>query len=1098
MLTTESIDKIRNVNISEVIGHYIKLKKKGTNFSANCPFHDEKSPSFVVNDIKGIYKCFGCGKGGDAIGFVMDKDKKTFQEACEQIAEICSVELEYEVYEKTEQEQERLSAAALQEQVLNFVVPAYRSELFKLDDDHPAKKWLYDRGLTDEMIDEWEIGWSPNEWHYITPMLINKGWFEPAHKMGIIRRSNNDSNYDGYRSRIIFPITDKHGRFIGLGGRYIRIDDNDAKDIPKYINPTDCEIYNKSTVLYGLKQARKSIQETGHAYITEGYMDVVSPHRAGGRNVVATCGTAFTDQQMRLLKRHTSNVISWRDNDQAGIKSTISILPKLLQNEFSVHIAKYDGKDPDEYVQALPVTWSIKTKQQEEIWKAPQKMDAVLWFNDLTWRNIEEVHERVKAKSQILDLIANIQGEMIRNYYFDIVTKANGWKLSDTKKEFKSITDSRSFSHDDDDDQGDPGSVIKFDKWVDEAQKEEIFSKGFISVNRKEKGRSMVGYYTYSPNGKTEITNFLVKPLFHVFAGADSRYLMEIYNGYKNGVLDLPARKITSIEQFQGETVGYGNFIIFGEKGKWLRIVSELLQSFPLCKEIQNPGWHVKGFFAFVDKVYVPGEGLQSMDEWGIFKHNDNNWLMAASCKAYEDAINTDKDDFVNYRYLTYKQSPVDFQTWSSQMSMVYLQKGITAIAYVVITLFRDIVFNVDNNFPHLYGYGEPSSGKSKWAESITAIFYFKRAAFNLNSGTDFAFNSYFSMNVNCPAHLNELDIQVIKQEWFQALKGAYDGEGRERGKMTGGRNSTEITKIKGSLILTGQYLVTADDNSLVTRSLIEPFSTRDDLTEDDKLAYDKLKSWESLGMSSMLIELLQHRKLFEDSYREQFNNQLSEWRKKKDEARNLNQRILQNWAHLCTGYRLVSSLITLPQPAEQFAEYCYGQAVKWSQFIRSSDTLSEFWRTLEFLVNEQKVIEGWDFIVSEEVKVTVRANNKTETDVSLEKPTKILFLRLNNAHKLFQAAYRTRTGKEAMSFENMLHYFSSRKYYVGAVKQKKFKRYINVTEESSHPVGYSSEMGLRTGKKAEEHNTSCYAFIYEDLDINIKSEPETPETLPF
>ena len=1091
MLTAETIDRIRRVDISQVVGHYVTLKKKGVNFSAPCPFHDEKTASFVVSDVKERFKCFGCGRGGDVINFVMDFQKLSFYEACETIAEICGIAVEHETKEVSEKEQERLSAAQLQEQVLNYVVPVYRSELYKLSDDHPAKRWLYDRGITDEIIDEWELGWSPDDYHFITPQLINKGWFEPASKMGIVRRSKTDTNYDGYRSRIIFPITDQHGRLIGLGGRYIKLNDNDAKDIAKYINPSDCELYNKSAVLYGLKQSRKAIQDNGFAYVTEGYMDVISPHRSGTKNVVATCGTAFTDQQMKLLKRYTNHILSWRDNDQAGINATISSLPRLLKNEFTVHVVKYAGKDPDEFIQ------SLDTYKNGKSWTFPSKIDAVLWYSENVWKDVEEIHQRSKAKAQILELIANIPSEMSRNQYLDEIIRTYAWKQADTKKEFKLITDNIAFDHESE--ETEETNQIKFDAWVDEKQKEELFSKGYISVNRKERGKPMVGYYSFSHGGKTEISNFIVNPLFHVYAGADSRYLMQIYNGYKNAVMDLPARKITSIDQFQAETVGEGNFIIFGTKPQWLRIVSELLQSFPLCREIQNPGWHNSGFFSFIDKVFIPGKGVVEIDEWGIFQHEENNFLMPASCLAYKQLRNSDKDPYENYRYLAYKESPVDFKKWAEQMNIVYLQKGITAIAYVIITIFRDIVFSVDNNFPHLYGFGEPSSGKSKWAESITAIFYFKRAAFNLNSGTDFAFNNYFSMYVNCPAHLNELEIEVIKQEWFQALKGAYDGEGRERGKMNGGRTSTEITKIRGSLILTGQKLVTADDNSLVSRSLIEPFSTRDDLTEDDKKAYDKLKSWESNGMSSILIELLRHRGDFEEKYRDAFNAQLSEWRKKKNDARNLNQRILQNWAHLCTGYRLISLFIQLPQSADQFTEYCYSQAVKWSQFIRNSDTLSEFWRTLEFLVNQQEVVEGWDFIVEEHVSVTIRVNRNDSTEVSFENPTRILFLRLNNVHKLFQSAFRSRTGKEAMNIENMLHYFSSRKYYVGSIKQKRFKRFITVTEAGTSPAGLSFNNGPQTFKKEENQLTSCYAFIYDDLEISIcTSAPEPPETLPF
>jgi hypothetical protein len=198
----------------------------------------------------------------------------------------------------------------------------------------------------------------------------------------------------------------------------------------------------------------------------------------------------------------------------------------------------------------------------------------------------------------------------------------------------------------------------------------------------------------------------------------------------------------------------------------------------------------------------------------------------------------------------------------------------------------------------------------------------------------------------------------------------------------------------------------------------------------------------------------------------------------------------------------MISGFITLPQEAEDFTEYCYKQAIKWSQFIRSSDTLSEFWRMLEFFSNQRDVEEGWDYCVEQVTSVTIRINRTESRELSFETPTKVLFLRLNNVHKLYQSAYRTRTGKEGMSLENLLHYFSSRKYYVGAIKQKRFARFSSVTENVSRPYGQGGiKEAPETVKKLDEKITSCYAFVYEDLEIDISSSDATDKKvsdLPF
>lgn len=1094
MLTQNTIDQIKEVELSKVVGHYLAdLKKKGSNWKACCPFHNEKSPSFTVNDVKGFYKCFGCGVSGNAISFVRDHEKQTFIEACKTIAGICGIEIEEE--ELTEAQKEILSAAELQEKVLNYVVPIYQKALLDLKDDHPAKIWLKERHVDDDVIDQWKLGWCSEEWRSLTPDLINKQWFQPASKLGIIKTGKDERHYDGYRSRIIFPIEDQHGRIVGLGGRYIKMSDKDGKDVPKYINPSECELYDKSVVLYGLNQAAKHIKEATSANVVEGYMDVISPHRVGIQNTVATCGTAFTERQIKLLKKHTTHAVLWRDNDSAGNTAFIKNLHDLLRGGFKVSKAMYKQKDPDEFVlKPQLVVNGIACIQK------PILTDAITHLAHEVWEAaLDDLHSKSDAKSYILKMISNISNEFLRGNFCDQLSRHFKWKPTDSRKELASILETT--YNDDDQLLDDEDRAIKFPEWISEEQKEEVMRTGYVSLNQKDaKNRPMVGYYSFTQNGKTEITNFTVKPLFRIEAGQESRYLSEINNGYVKGVVDMPAKVFPSPEQFQGMCISAaGAFLIYGSKNQWLRIATDLLHKYPSCMEVSELGWQKRGnFFAFVDKVYIPEKGLLSLDEWGIVKHNEQNYLIPAGSAAYKKLQQYGKDPYENQRFLTYRESPIDFSSWANQMQLVYKEKGIVGIAYSILTLFKDVVFDVDNNCPHLYAFGEPSSGKSKFAESITAIFFFRRAALNLNSGTDFAFFNYMSMFANCPAHLNEFDIEVIKLEWFQAIKGAFDGEGRERGKI-GAKNATEIQRIASTLILTGQKLVTADDNSVVTRSIIEPFSTvsAEDRKPEEIQAYTLLKDWERTGLNGVLLEVLKFRVEFETGYKDAFNKQLSDWRKNNPETKELNQRILQNFAHLATCYAFVAERLNMPQPVHEFKDYCFKSAIKWSAFIRSSDTLSEFWRTLEFLASNDSAVDGWDFVVEQVMFVNIRVNRTETKKKDFDQPTNVLFLRLNNVHKQFQTAYRNRTGKEAMSLDNLKHYFSSRKYYLGEIKQKTFKRFVTRSSEKIITEGYTNKIGIETNKQLEEKYTSCYAFLFNDLDIDIGTVKGIPE-LPF
>lgn len=1095
MITKETIDRVKGVAVSDVIKHYVPdLKHKGANWQGCCPFHNEKTPSFYVSDTKDIYKCFGCGVSGDGIEFVIQHEHKSFTEAIETIANIANIPIEYEEYSEDQKikHEERKSILEMQEAVLNYVVPVYQKLLHELPEDHPAKKWLAESGYNDEIISQWQLGWGGDEWNTVTSELIKKDLWPAAEKLGISKRSlSNDSNYDCYRKRIVFPIKDFSGKCVGLGGRLI--DDRAGNNAPKYINPASCEIYNKSSLLFGLNYAAKAIQRKRYAYVTEGYRATVSPHMVGITNTVATCGTALTDDQFNLLKRHTNHIIFWRDNDASGFSSFVRSLPTALKMGFRAEFATYKGKQPDDFTKTLMHNGIVCLDE-------PTREDAVIYYARQIMESVgEDAYQAAHAKQDILKLLACIPNEIIRNNYLDQISKKYKWKSTETKNEFKSIFETTSNIIEDDDD-----SPVKFDAWVSEADKEDFFEKGYLTINRKKNGKPMVGYYSFGAQGKTEITNFTVKPLFRIEADLESRYLSEIDNGYKKAVLDIPARVYASIEQFQGYSLSVGGaFLIYGNRNQWLRIATDLLHNYDSCTEIISLGWNPNGFFAYIDKVFIPNVGLKEYDKWGIFTHKNKKFLLPAAGESYNTMQGEEADPYKHLRFLTYKQAPIKYENWASRMHLVYGVKGIVGIAYSVLTIFRDIIFSIDNNCPHLYGFGEPSSGKSKWAESITAIFFYKRSAFNLNSGTDFGFAQYVAAFRNCPAHENEFDVEVVRQEWFQQIKGWYDGEGRQRGKIGGKKNSIETQDVVSTIILTGQKLVTADDNSVVSRSLIEGFKT-EEYTDEQRLHYDQLKMIERQGMNNLVVELLQFRQLFEQSYRDQFNNTLSNWRKHKEGSSALNQRIIQNYAHLATCYSLISQSMTMPMPINAFDHYCYEKAQEWSGFIRSTDTLSEFWRTLEFLVNEDKVQEGWDFVVEEHTSITILAERTKTEPINFTEPTKVIFVRINNVHKLFQQAFRNRTGKEAMSLENMLHYFKSRKYFFGLVKNKRFTRYKRNVEEKTYrdALNGTSTSAPQMELSKEQKVTSCYAFRYDDLEIDI-TRGETPENenneiLPF
>jgi DNA primase catalytic core len=1065
MLSDKTIQQVRDLSITEVISHYIKLDKKG---SACCPFHNEKSPSFKVTEAKGIFKCFGCGVAGDHIAFVMRNDKLAFIEAIIHIAGLCHVDIEYDESIDKEDYQKQKAVKDVMHEVLDFTIADYKDNLWNLPPDHPVSVYLTGRGITKEIIAEWQIGWSTEEWQHLSTSIINKNWYTPANQLGIVLTSKADTrNYDGYRSRITFPITNKHGQYIGLAGRFFEIDPADAdKKFPKYINPPQNELYDKSQVLYGLSKAIKAIEAASCAYLVEGYTDVISMHTNGKENTVATCGTALTSSQASLLKRYTSHAIIMRDGDAAGLKAAIRDLQTLLKEGFKCDIIILpEGEDPDSYIQ--------KDKELSEV----KQQDAIFWYITHLLVDASDDHFKIgKIKEDVLQLLLLIPNEIIRNQYFDGIVKKWKWQKADLQKQLNSLIDQRAEVVDD----GEGRAINNIPKWMN---KEHFEMHGYSAVNNGVR----TGYYTHNGDKSIEVTNFIITPIFHVYAGKDSRLLILIDNGKRTAVLDIEAKALVSLDLLQAHVVAEGNFIIHGSKPQILRIASQLLESFQKCVEIKFLGWHNAGFFAFSDKIYVPGQGLIELDKWGVYKHSDErNYLVPAASAAYAELQQAGDDQYEHDRVLQYRKSSITFSQWASLMQRVYADKGIVAVAYTILTVFRDIVFDIDNNCPHLYGYGERSSGKSKWAESISAVFYKKRSAFPLNSGTDYSFFSYMQRFINCPSFLNEFDKEIIRPEWFQAIKGVFDGEGRQKGVM-GSQNKIQVMKVRSTLLLMGQYLNTSDDNSIVSRSIIQDFHEVD-RNDDDKKEFDKLKALEEEGLSHLLVEILQHRLFVKENYRTVFNELLGEWRRSITDTTTFNQRIMQNWCHLYTCWLMLSDKIKLPISNDQFEAYCKKQGLRWSKFIRQSDTLSQFWEMLSFLVDQRMVIEGWDFKIKEENSVKVRKGKEDFTE-HFNQPTKILYLRLNNVHKLYEKEYKIRTNQPGMSIENLKHYFSGRKYFIGNNASGRFSRFVYRDEKVSTQLlpGSLPVSRIEGAKHEEAQISSSYMFIYDELGVDIE-----------
>jgi len=417
------IDEIKNrLDIVEVIGSYIKLKKAGANYRAICPFHSEKTPSFFVSPARQIWHCFGCGKGGDIFGFVKEIEGVEFGDALRILAQKAGVELKRQRPElKTERQ--RLY------EICEWATRFFEKQLEGSSNGKEAKKYLLSRSITEDSIKKWRLGYSPHVWQSLSDFLTSKGYKkEEIEKAGLSIKSEKGSFYDRFRGRIVFPIFDLNSQAVGFSGRIFK-----SPDTAKYVNTPNTLLYDKSRILYGLDKAKVAIRKKDACILVEGNTDVIMSHQAGSENAVATSGTALTPFQLKILKRYSNNLLIGFDMDVAGETATKRGIDLAQTQGFDIKVVRLpEGKDPAEIISKNPKEWEKTLTSTVSI------LD--FYFETAFANRDPKTPEGKKEISRILlPVIKRIPNEIEKSYWVQKLAKDLGAKEEDVEAELKKV-----------------------------------------------------------------------------------------------------------------------------------------------------------------------------------------------------------------------------------------------------------------------------------------------------------------------------------------------------------------------------------------------------------------------------------------------------------------------------------------------------------------------------------------------------------------------------------------------------------------------------------------------------------------------------------
>lgn len=397
MIDKSTIDDIfSTARIEEVVGDFVNLKKRGANYIGLCPFHNEKTPSFVVSPSKGIYKCFGCGKAGNSVNFVMEHEKYSYPEALKYIAQKYNINIK-----ETEQSPEQKEEQEIKDQIfnLNSFAQKYFSDILFNDNEgkNIGLSYFKERGFLEKTIKHFVLGYSPNSYDAFYNHAIKNGYKEELLlEAGLIIKTDNGKIIDKFRGRVIFPIHNLSGRIIGFGGRIM---DSTLK-IAKYLNSPETPVYIKSNSLYGIYYAKNDIVKHNFCYLVEGYTDVITMHQAGFNNVVASSGTSLTTNQIRLIKRYTNNITVIFDGDTAGIKASLRGIDMILEEGLNVKIIPLPkDEDPDNFVRTNSVS-------EVEIYFKEKAQDFINFKTSLLLE--ETKNDPIKKVEVVKDIISSI------------------------------------------------------------------------------------------------------------------------------------------------------------------------------------------------------------------------------------------------------------------------------------------------------------------------------------------------------------------------------------------------------------------------------------------------------------------------------------------------------------------------------------------------------------------------------------------------------------------------------------------------------------------------------------------------------------------
>lgn len=1023
-----------NDDIVGIISNFIELKKKGSNYMACCPFHNEKTPSMSVNPAKGIFKCFGCGKGGTAIKFIKEHEGVGSKEAVEIGARKLNIPFEWKKSKNWDE------AKFKHEESLKVACQIVEQYFHEQISHKAAQTYIKERGLPIPAEGDFNIGYAPAGNHLLAFAKERGVRTSILEEIGLIK-SNDNGIFDFMRNRIIFPISNARGQTIAFAGRDIATDPK-----IKYLNTPESPIYIKGNELYALNVARFTIKNEDKAYIVEGYSDVLRLHDIGIVNSVATCGTALTQAQVESLKKYTNKVTLIFDGDAAGQAATDKNASILIKNQCHVSVIILPPKqDPDSLFLNKEVFLEYNEKQSDYI---------IYKTSQYAKRFASDPVRKSEAIKRITKLIVNYD-KTKREVYLDFAAEQikpkKAWQdaLKElTKEEVKQESRYNIPKH---------VSLDEFNRW------------GFYVENNSyvfmgKKGNS---YEAHS--------NFTMTPLFHIESPLNAKRLYEIKNKHNLvKIIELPQRDLVSINAFKLQIESLGNFLWTGGESELNKLKAWLYEKTKSCKEVAQLGWQREGFFCWGNGIFN-GDQFILADKYGIVQHNDRYYYIPACSEIYAE----DDTLFEFERHFIHNEGNISLYEYTKKYTAVFGDNGIVTMSFFFACLFQDIVGKRFDKFPILNMYGQKGSGKNTCAESILYMFGRKGKVPNLHNSSKPSIADHVATSSNAVCVLDEYrnDLEMEKRE---LLKGFWDKTGRTRMNMNKDKKK-ETSKVNQGIIVCGQQIATADI-ALFSRFIALGFS-KVTFSFEEKRLFEELEQINKQGLTQITHHLLKHRESFASQYNKTVDKVSDEFRELLGSI-SIETRIYNNWLTVASAYATVAGIVELPLDYKETIQLFVKMMIEQNRETAKNDDLGVFWKTVQYLISSNVLFEGGDYkvVYSDRLTRTFKQDNVwKKTTFEFPESKDLFYLSISRVFGLYKSQ-ALREGDKPLPDATVEYYLKNSPAFICDTKKVSFKK---MDAKSG-----CQEYDERGNKKFT--STTAFVFHLDLLNLNVETTKES------